>query len=564
MTLTGGELLLNLFQNQGIEYIFCSPGTEWAPVWEGLLKRCSKGDNSVKYINCRHETLAFSMAQGYASTTGKIAAVLVHSGVGLLSGAISIRNAYSAGAPMLIMSGETYEHSIEGDVKPQGWQWLELLSDAGGPSSLVKGYVKWCNSIRNRDNMIDMVWRGCRISQAPVPGPVYLSVTPELLARSFPDTKFCNIDSTPIKLEISRDGIAKAADWLTSGCRPVIITEYAGKKPAAVDLLVKLAELLSIPVFEFLPFFGNFPKSHPLYMGYDASTALKKADTVLIAGSALPWYPPASATGDSAKVILLDEDTLHSNMSHWGYHIDLTLTADIERGLAALIKEIKDRTDLPRQDIKTRAEHWRNEHDKMQAEWQAETLAEQDKRPISTKWLLNTLQEKLPANAWVIDETLTHTKLVHRYLGRPDCYIRPNYGGLGVGFGEALGIKLVHAQRPVFFIVGDGAFNYNPVLAGLGLSQEYHLPIFTIILNNGGYGAMKKGHLALYPQGCAANRNEFLGVNIWPSPDYARIAGAFGAYGEKVEKPADFGPALDRGLLELSNGRAVLLDAACD
>ena len=135
MTVTGGEMLLDLFQCQDIEYIFCSPGTEWTPVWEGLLKRQSWGDKSLKYITCRHETLAVSMAQGYSRVTGRMAAVLLHSGVGVLSGAVAIRNAYFAKAPMLIMSGETVEHSSDGGIRPQGWQWLGLLSDVGGPSS---------------------------------------------------------------------------------------------------------------------------------------------------------------------------------------------------------------------------------------------------------------------------------------------------------------------------------------------------------------------------------------------------------------------------------------------
>jgi len=113
------------------------PGTEWTPVWEALLKSQSEGDTRLKYINCRHEMLAVSMAMGYAEAAGRIPAVLLHSGVGSLHGAMAIRNARIAQVPMLIFGGETYEHSGDGGVRAQGAHWIGLLSDIG--RSLIPG-----------------------------------------------------------------------------------------------------------------------------------------------------------------------------------------------------------------------------------------------------------------------------------------------------------------------------------------------------------------------------------------------------------------------------------------
>lgn len=127
MAISGGELLLNIFEACGVEYVFCSPGTEWTPVWEALLNRRDKGDNSLKYINCRHEILAVTAAEGYAEVTGRLSAVLLHSSVGPLMGAMAMRNASSARAPVLIFSGETYRHYDDAGVKAQGWQWLGML-----------------------------------------------------------------------------------------------------------------------------------------------------------------------------------------------------------------------------------------------------------------------------------------------------------------------------------------------------------------------------------------------------------------------------------------------------
>ena len=112
----------------------------------------------------------------------------------------------------------------------------------------------------------------------------------------------------------------------------------------------------------------------------------------------------------------------------------------------------------------------------------------------------------------------------------------------------------------MIFLVGDGSFNYNPVLAGLGLCQEYHLPILTIILNNGSYAAMKSAHQKYYPQGWAVSHNTYFGVDIAPQPDYTKVAEAFDAYGERVEEPDAIESALDRALEQMAIGRAALLD----
>ncbi len=116
----------------------------------------------------------------------------------------------------------------------------------------------------------------------------------------------------------------------------------------------------------------------------------------------------------------------------------------------------------------------------------------------------------------------------------------------------------------MIFLVGDGTFNYSPVLAGLGLCQEYNLPILIIVLNNGGYITMRQGYHSYFPDGWAASHKAYLGVDITPGPDYTKVAEAFDAYGERLEEPADIEPALNRVLQQIVQGRAALLDVILD
>ena len=166
MMVTGGELLIELLEGSGVEYIFCSPGSEWAPVWEALAKREARGSAGLRYVNRRHEMLAVSVAMGYAECTGKLPAVLLHSGIGTLHGSMALRTAYFAKAPIIVLAGETVEHTGDTEVSPQGWHWLSLLSDVGGPSSFVKGYVKWSNGVKSKDGLVSSFSRGCRMARA--------------------------------------------------------------------------------------------------------------------------------------------------------------------------------------------------------------------------------------------------------------------------------------------------------------------------------------------------------------------------------------------------------------
>lgn len=394
---TGGELFVDLIESQGVEYIFCSPGTEWAPVWEALAKRQAGGRDELRYINCRHEMLAVSMAMGYAECTGKLPAVLLHSGIGTLHGSMALRNAYFAKAPMIVFSGETYEHTGDEEVSPQGWHWLGLLSDIGGPSSLVRGYVKWSNAVTSKDGLVELVPRGCRMARTTPQGPVFLSVSSELLIRSYSECRIPGPDKADSVCGPTPAAFEQTAGLLVESKRPIIVSEYAGKQLGAVSKLVELAELLAIPVFEgTYPVRSNFPRDNPLYMGFDSADALQQADTVLVIGGSAPWYPPL-ACNEQTTVILLDDDTLHANLPHWGYPVDLTLTADFERGLSALIDSIRARLGGEGRAPRDRLAFWTNRHKQLVEGRETDAIAEREKRPISAKWFFRRPAGSSPA-----------------------------------------------------------------------------------------------------------------------------------------------------------------------
>jgi acetolactate synthase-1/2/3 large subunit len=302
-------------------------------------------------------------------------------------------------------------------------------------------------------------------------------------------------------------------------------------------------------------------------MGYDASEALQEADTIFIVGSTTPWQPPSAFPQKDSRVILLDEDTLKERLPYWGYQIDLSITADIGQWLAALVDIIRTRlqqSDAPNSYYRERFERWRTKHEQLVERWKAEALVEQGHKPISIKWFLYMASKILPSDSFILAETATHSALAQRYMAQPNAFFRVISGGLGMGMGETAGRKLAYHDRPVILVVGDGSFSYNPVLAGLGLYQEYHLPILTIVLNNGSYASMRSIHQKYYPKGWAVSNNVYFGVDLTPEPDYAKVAEAFDAYSERLEEPDDIEPALNRALQQIATGKPALLDVILD
>jgi acetolactate synthase I/II/III large subunit len=561
--ITGGELLVELLEAQRVDRIFCSPGTEWAPVWEALAKRKAFGNNNITYINCRHEMLAVSAATGYGGHSGKLPAVLLHTGVGALHASMALRNAHFAKIPMIVFSGETYEHSPDGDVKAPGPHWLEFLSDVGGPSSLIRNCVKWSNSVKSRDSLVDLVYRGCRVARAMPQGPVFISVPVDILVRSYDECVVPAPCREDVAFSPSAGCLEEAATLLAGSTNPVVISEYAGKSAGAVERLVELSEMLAIPVFNGThPITFNFPRHHPHYQGFDTAPALAVADVVLVAGGAAPWYPP-SRCSPAAKVIVIDDDPLHENLPHWGYPVDIILAGKIERVLGSLVELLRRKRSGQEAPLVEKSRLLAKHHEERAGRSERAAYAEREAVPLSPRWFFHEAARILPDNTVILDETITHRRTIMKYMADPGRYSKSGHGGLGVGMGEAVGVKMARPDSPVVLIIGDGAFNYNPAIAALGLAQEYRLPILILLMNNGGYSAMKRVHAMLYPDGHAVSNDDHLGVAIEPSPDYVAVVSAFGGYGEKLERPEEIEPVLVRALAELARGKTVLVDVMC-
>ncbi|MEK7210079.1 MAG: thiamine pyrophosphate-binding protein [Candidatus Binatota bacterium] len=560
----GGKALVKIFERAGVDYIFSSPGTEWPPVWEALAEAEERGDNRPRYINCRHEALAVAMASGYTKVTGRPQAVLLHATAGPLNAAMYLRAAYQERVPMVVCCGETAAFGEESRLPDPGNQWIHDLTDIGGPAELLRRCVKWSERVTSSTILVSSVERAMQIALEPPAGPVLLGVPFECLLDevSLPEDNRPNRVARAIAVDEA--AIQEAVDLLLRARSPVLVTEHVGRDASAVNPLVELCESLAIPVMEsFRPAFLNFPRNHPLYLPYDPRR-IESADLVLVADAVSPWYPISKGPKAGAKVVFLGDEYPYSRLPFWGYKADLALIAPPAATLARLLGRVKASEAFAgnRPAYEERSRRIREEHDKQMTTLERDAVEHKNDIPVDPRWLCQALNESIPPNGVIVEETTVHRTLIQNMIPRtqPMSYIARVTGGLGVSLGYALGAKLALKDRPVFVLIGDGGFHYNPVPSCLGLAQEYSLPIIVVVFNNQRYLSMERGLLRYYPDGAAKKSGVHFGSPILPNPDYRLYADIYGGYGVRVTDPKDIQPAVARALEHGAAGRLAVID----
>lgn len=559
--LTGAEAFLGVLAGMGVERIFASPGSEWAPVWEALAKPEGQREGWPRYLSSRHEEAAAGMARGYAMASGKLPAVMIHTTVGALHASMALRAALHEHIPMVVFAGESIGFG-ENEGPDPGGQWLRHLGDMGGPARFVERCVKWSLGVNNKALLPATIQRACQLAMAAPRGPVFVSIPMELLFESMINDAPSSA-AVPAPPAADPDGIEELAGLLAKADNPVIITEESGRSVKTIDTLVQIAELVGAPVVETRSStFGNFPRTHPLHGGFDPKEYWPEADLVFLLSAIQPWHPASAGPAQGTKIAVLDEEPLHAGLPYWGYAFDLCLAGDLEVSLDQLLERLKKQIVPGDAGRAARVRNLSARSAARREEWKKEALALGGKQPIDTRWAMSELGRVLPKDAMVVEETITHRLAVHRYLDglAPGSFFAGCLGGLGTGLGTALGVKAAFPARPVVAVIGDGSFNYNPVLAALGYSQEYAAPVLIVLLNNHGYLSMKAPVARYFPGGAAAKSKTVVGTSIAPTPDYAAIARAFGGHGETVERPEDVAPAYERGLRAVAGGQLALIE----
>jgi acetolactate synthase-1/2/3 large subunit len=360
------------------------------------------------------------------------------------------------------------------------------------------------------------------------------------------------------------DVLRDVAARLIRSERPVVLTSTTGRTAEGYHALVRLAELLALPIIERRER-TNFPTSHGLHQGFQPAPFVEAADLILVLDSDVPYIPTQVMPRDDATIVQIDLDPVKERIPLWSFPLTLAVRADTSRALAFVADVAAGLlTDEVRRRIEMRRAALTSRHEARRGAGERAAIAKRGTRPIAAEWLaycLGRFQRETPDCVFV-DESLTSSAAVwnHIDLAEPGTMFGSGGSSLGWGLGAALGIKLARPDRPVVLAVGDGSFVFGEPLAALWACQTYRAPIVVVIFNNEAYNANKSPLVSAYGQGYSVRGRHFVGTDLVPAPRYDLLAPVIGAVGERVEDPGDVLPALRRALDHVKAGRSVIVD----
>jgi len=558
----GAEAFIELLNANGVDCIFLNPGSDIFAVTEAIAKFQALGKRTPRVITSPHESVGMAAAHGYFMVSGKPQVVMVHVDVGTQQVGGALHNAQRGRIGVLFCAGRS-PLSFEEDRRDGRKFYVHWDQDQLDQAGIARGYVKWHYELRTNENIHQVMQRAFQVAATEPCGPVYLTLPPELLLEKIDNVLVPDVARYAPPATPQADGalLSKTAELLIKAENPLIITGYLGRHPEAVAPLVKLAESLSIRVTT-SQFRMNFPAQHPLWGGTNPNPYLKDADVVLIIDQDVPYIPTQARPRPGAKVIHIDIDPLKQSMPAWHFPVDVFIEADSRKALPALNEIIGLKVTAKRKaHLSARFQKLKSEHEAMKAQWHQAAVSQAGQKPITPQWLSRSIAEIINSDTIIVEEATTSSLAITPQImpSEPGSLFKTGTS-LGGGLGISLGVKLAAPDKTVLLLVGDGSFMYGCPTAALWAASTYNAPFLCIIFNNQRYNAIKGAVKRGYPESYSEKTGTWPGISLAPSPEYALVAQAANAYGQKVEDPAEVGPAVRTALEQVRSGRPAVLD----
>jgi acetolactate synthase-1/2/3 large subunit len=546
--LTGGDILTECLIQEGVKKVFGVPGDQLYPFLDALYK-----SDQIDFVMTRHEQAAAHAADAWARVTGEPGVCVGTVGPGAADLVPGVYVAYADSIPMIVICAQNQTWKINPDHGS-----MQALDQ----QSLFKPITKWQALIHHWKRIPSLVQWAYREAVSGRPGPVLLDLPADVL--------FCTDDRDNLEMPVlpphryravappvgDSDAVKKAAHLLVKAECPLIHAGGGVLQSGAAEEVVHLAEHLAAPVTTSLMARGVIPEDHQLSFspaGYGALAAQVEADVVLAVGGRFGdldfWgHPPGWGEPGEQTVIQIDIDP---SMIGLNRPCDLAITGDAKSTLKKLIEEVKS-IQPQKKELKSNI----TEDRAAQNAWLKDfsLLAQSDAVPIHPLALVQKVRDFFPRDAITVVDG-GNIAIWAVYLNRvynPRTFLwASDSGHLGTGLPYALGAKLARPDTPVYCLTGDGALMFN--IQELETACRLNVPVVVVIANDKAYGMIKAGQKEV----CGSR---FTGVDF-SDTRYDKVAEAMGCYGERVEKPGEITPALQRAV---DSGKPAVLDVVID
>ena len=522
--MTGARALLEALKRQKAEVIFGIPGGAMIPVYDALY------DTELRHVLMRHEQCAAHAADGYARASGRVGVCMATSGPGATNLVTGIATAYMDSSPVVAFTGQVPRAFIGKDA----FQETDIVG-------ITTPITKWNSQVKSATEIPRAVKTAFYIASSGRPGPVLVDLPKDTQIESaemdFGDNIELrgyrpNYEPHPLQVE-------KAVNLLTQAERPIIVAGGGVIASNASSELVALAGLLLAPVSTTLMGKGCIPENHPLSLGllgmhgtFASNTLVPEADVLLAVGMRFG----DRTTGDvktfcpDAKIIHIDIDS-----SEMGKNIrpHVPIAADAKRTLQGIYNRLIQHFRKKERSVwLSRVKELKNQHEEM-------VKPEGGLKPPR---LLVELRKMLPEEAIITTEVGQNQMWAALYLKayKPRTFISSGgLGTMGFGFPASIGAKVACPEVPVIDIAGDGSFLMTQ--QDLASSVVGNIPVIVIVFNNSVLGMVAQWQRLFY------NRR-YSQVDLRRTPDFVKLAEAFGAQGFRVDSLDEFLKAVKAAL----------------
>ncbi|BAJ51591.1 acetolactate synthase I/II/III large subunit [Candidatus Caldarchaeum subterraneum] len=546
--LSGGGLLLVSLRKAGVDRFFINSGTEYS----GLLLDYMHLSPSQRpeMVVCLSETTAVAAAYGYSLMNENASAVMVHTVPGVASALPNLFNAYTAGIPIILISGVTsYSSRGRRGSRQIRVHWGQDVRDIRG---LVRQFVKWDYVVNESAEIPEAVSRAVEVAMSPPQGPVYLGIHREHFMANLEKMVEQRPPIVSQPPSPNPSSVKKIAERLASANYPVILTRSAGRNAKSFHLLKSLAEMLCARVNYAVADYVNFPNTSI----FSAPADLRRADCIVALESDVPWLPAEEWPMDVFRVSVGTEP-LNTRMNVWGFGFDEAVYAETSQFLESLLHQfesgsVKVGKDLLEERRAVAENDWRRWRRDLE-----EALRQDESRGLLTKRLAShILGEALPQNFIIVNEYSLRPDYL--LFDEPGTYFgEPPGGSLGWGLGAALGIKLAKPEVFVSVVLGDGSFVFNNPVSGAVLSKWYRLPVLLTVFNDGCWWDVKK---SLADMGFSEFGKKVEGVDFPEPLDVYSMGRGMGFSSYVAEKPRQAAEALREAVADVLKGVTALVD----
>jgi acetolactate synthase I/II/III large subunit len=528
----GGVAVAEVLRAHGVRTLFALPGGHVAAILNG----CER--TGIDVMTTRHESAAVHMAEAWARATGEVGVAAVTAGPGFTNAVTGLANAQATGIPVAVLGGRT----------PLELRGKGAVQDVD-QETVARAVAKWARSVMRPEELALAVREALGVARTGRCGSAYLDLPTDVLSAEAPVQALAPAPRP--RTSADPGAMDDAVRLLAAAERPVVIAGGGAHWAGAAEELARFTEHTGIPVATTSHARGLLPDSHPNSLGslLHGGVAVAFADAVLIVGSRFNgnlMFGRPPLWRDDHRIVSIDCDPAAFGLNR---PPEIGLLGDA----GVVLDQLAEAWDG--EPKKAWCDQARGFSEMSIAHWTGET--EGDAVGVHPGFLARTVcgfaAEQGPGSTVVLDGgDILGWGLAFTRCEEPgsQMFTSDALGTLGVGVPYAVAAPLARREGPTVALIGDGAFGFSAL--EIETAVRYGTAPLIVVSNNGSWGDVR------YEEGEWFGRT--VGTDLTQAR-YDQLCVALGGYGERVERPEDLRPALERGL---ASGVVSVIDVLTD